>query len=228
MCQCHDRSASVVLFNCFSRKLTQLLIPEEMIRGHSGIEIFAAERNVLRFLEIEPIPIADLHPRLLTEQHSRLVAVAVHNFDFTVFAQRLGDDRNADALDSLVALIGDDAVIAQRSDDAGRKYGKTQKQHDPVLQYEAHCSADQQASGSDDPGEEQLPLEWRRCVFYLTHDLHPFKNDLFSQVQVGYGSDDWTALGQEANAVGDVFACRVFVVIKRIDQFILAVERKGV
>ena len=86
----------------------------------------------------------------------------------------------------------------------------------------------QQASGSDDPGKEQLPLERRRCAFYLTHDLHPFKNDLFSQVQVGYGSDDWTALGQEANAVGDVFACRVFVVIKRIDQFILAVERKGV
>ena len=39
---------------------------------------------MLRFLEIEPIPITDLHPRLLTEQHSRLVAVAVHNFDFTV------------------------------------------------------------------------------------------------------------------------------------------------
>lgn len=157
MCQCYYRSASVVLFSCFGRKLTQLLIPEEMIRGHSGIEIFAAERNTLRFLEIEPIPIADLHPRLLTEQHSRLVAVAVHNFDFTVFAQRLGDDRNADALDSLVALIGDNAVIAQHSDDAGRKYGKTQKQHNSVLQYEAHCSADQQASGSDDPGEEQLP-----------------------------------------------------------------------
>ena len=65
-------------------KLTQLLIPEEMIRGHSGIKIFAAERNVLCFLEIEPVPIAYFHLRLLTEQHSRLVAVAVHNFDFTV------------------------------------------------------------------------------------------------------------------------------------------------
>ena len=61
MCQCHYRSASVVLFSCFGRKLAQLLISEEMILGHSGIEIFAAERNVLRFLEIEPIPIADLY-----------------------------------------------------------------------------------------------------------------------------------------------------------------------
>ena len=49
-----------------------------MIREDSGIEIFAAERNVLRFLEIEPVPIADLHLQLLTEQHSRLVAVTVH------------------------------------------------------------------------------------------------------------------------------------------------------
>ena len=112
---------------------------------------------MLRFLEIEPVPIADLHLRLLTEQHSRLVAVAVHNFDLTVFAQRLRDDRNTDALDGLVALIGDDAVIAERSAGAGCKYRKAQKHHDPVLQYEAHRSADQQASGSDDPGEEQLP-----------------------------------------------------------------------
>ena len=28
--------------------------------------------------------------------------------------------------------------------------------------------------------------------------------------------------------MGDIFACRVFVVIERIDQFILAAERKGV
>ena len=36
MRQCHDRSASVVLFSCFGSKLAQLLKPKEM---HSGMEI---------------------------------------------------------------------------------------------------------------------------------------------------------------------------------------------
>ena len=81
--------------------------------------------------------------------------------------------------------------------------------------------ANQQASGSDDPGKEQLPLERRRCAFYLTHDLHPFKNDLLAQVEVGNGQRYCLTAPAVFHYAGDIIAGGFVVAVHGLHQELL-------
>ena len=68
----------------YQKIIAQFLIAQKTIRRHCGIQILAAQRNVLCFLEIKTVTIAYFYFGLFSEQHGGFIAVIVHNLYFTV------------------------------------------------------------------------------------------------------------------------------------------------
>ena len=91
-------------------QFSQLFKAEKAVGGKGRIKILATQCQPLRLFEIKAVTEADLDFGILAQQKGRLVAVIVHNSDFSVFAQRLRDDADTSALHDFIFLFADGPI----------------------------------------------------------------------------------------------------------------------